>query len=376
MADLIRSRSRRAGRRAGLPGALAVVGLIALLGPGTRTGAVAEPPGSPAEPLEQSGSETTETTATVPAPEPPTISYEVDRAPDEADDDVPPWYRAPVTFTFTCDDADSSVAICPIPAIFMADGRELVTAVAALDTEGHSTIAITPPINLDQTAPVVQLIGPADESVLPEPPLMTCEASDELSGVVRTCTVGGAAPLGGGRYTVTAEARDRAGNVTRSTLGYRLEPAPADGPIAVLENSGSAPITGVFLGFDINATDGSTTTDRTLTAPARPARPDHLGTFVIPAVGEVGSAGPLAPGGFACSAPLDPLVAGSRLVSDIVESNGVGFGGTLTALAGPIEVGAVVEFSGPIGDSGAVLAGRLTFVAAADSPCATVAGEE
>lgn len=350
---LTRSVGPRAAMAVVLAGTLGVT-VLAVAGPGT--GATPDPADGAA--------------VDEPAPVAPTITYVVDRPPDEADDDLPPWYRAPVTFRFTCADADSVVAICPIPATFTEDGRGLVTAVAALDAEGHSTIAITPPINLDQTPPDVMLVGVADGAVLPAHPTVTCEASDALSGVLRACAVGGAAPLGGGWYSVTVEARDRAGNVARSTARYQLEPAPPDGLVAVVQSTGSAPITEVFLGFDVSPADGVRELDRSLTAPARPARPDHLGTFVVPGVGEVGGATPLAEDQLACSAPLDPLVTGTVLVADFVASNGTGFGGELTAAAtGPIEAGTFIPFSGEIGDLGAVIAGSVSFVAAADSPC-------
>ena len=252
---LTRSVGPRAAMAVVLAGTLGVT-VLAVAGPGT--GAMPDPADGAA--------------VDEPAPVAPTITYVVDRPPDEADDDLPPWYRAPVTFRFTCADADSVVAICPIPATFTEDGRGLVTAVAALDAEGHSTITITPPINLDQTPPDVMLVGVADGAVLPAHPTVTCEASDALSGVLRACAVGGAAPLGGGWYSVTVEAHDRAGNVARSTARYQLEPAPPDGLVAVVQSTGSAPITEVFLGFDVSPppTASANSTGRSPRPPVRP----------------------------------------------------------------------------------------------------------
>jgi alpha-tubulin suppressor-like RCC1 family protein len=153
---------------------------------------------------------------------PPTVSAEPDTSPNPAG-----WYNTDVQVTFTCADTLSGIATCPEAQTLSGEGRAISSsAQIATDLAGNASQEsgiIT--ANIDRTAPHVSLIGgPATGAsyyfgAVAAPP--TCSVSDPLSGVDGGCTVSGYS-TSVGSHTVTATARDYAGNQNTTSVTYAV----------------------------------------------------------------------------------------------------------------------------------------------------------
>ena len=83
---------------------------------------------------------------------------EIVAAPDRQANDVG-WWNGPVTFTFSCSDAESGVASCPAPVTVDAEGAAQSFTVTAFDNAGNEGTLVVSGINVDFTAPTVEFIG-------------------------------------------------------------------------------------------------------------------------------------------------------------------------------------------------------------------------
>jgi hypothetical protein len=131
------------------------------------------------------------------------------------------WYRGTVSVTWTATDARSGIdpekAPSLVPVSVLGTGSsKVVTGPDICDLAGNCAPA-TATLNVDQTAPIVTLVGPQSGAVytsLAAVPAATCTASDVGSGINGTCTVNKAFTQSGTTqtWTITATATDKAGN--------------------------------------------------------------------------------------------------------------------------------------------------------------------
>ncbi len=128
------------------------------------------------------------------------------------------WYQGKVTVHFTCVDRLSDVATCSDDVVLTDDGTNLSVAGTAADKAGNTASATLSGINIDTVKPVVQVGGVATGAVYirGSVPHATCTATDDRSGIDGECTlaVSGASASGTGQITVTASAKDKAGNLS------------------------------------------------------------------------------------------------------------------------------------------------------------------
>jgi len=146
------------------------------------------------------------------------------------------WNNGTVTVTFTCRDAASGVALCPAPVIVTGDGAGQVISGRALDVAGNqSTASVT--LNIDKTAPIVQITIPADGSSVNSRRVRVSGSVNDANALASITVNGTAVPLTGntfstelqldeGPQTITVEALDLAGNRGVKTVGFRVAIPP------------------------------------------------------------------------------------------------------------------------------------------------------
>lgn len=161
-----------------------------------------------------------------------TASLTADRPPDHAG-----WYSAPVTMTASSPNAPvelsatgaqtqpATVGPSPRALSITVDGTSTVTAVpVSSDLRGDPTTAV---VNLDQTAPTVQIDVPvADARYTSDAvPAAAFSCADSTSGSAScTGTVGSGAALDSsvGDHTLSVIATDNAGNTFTRTVAYHV----------------------------------------------------------------------------------------------------------------------------------------------------------
>src|SRR5215213_7088347 len=164
------------------------------------------------------------------------------------------WNNENVTVSYSCSDATSGMASCGPNQTLSNEGAGQSSTGTAVDKAGNSDTATVSGINIDKTEPTVALVGgPADGGSydfgsVPNAP--TCTASDALSGLDGTCSVGGYSSAVGS-HTVTATATDKAGNdatVTRSysVAAYKLsgfyQPIDMNDTVNTVKNGSAVPV--------------------------------------------------------------------------------------------------------------------------------------
>jgi probable HAF family extracellular repeat protein len=181
---------------------------------------------------------------------PPTINAAATSSPNAAG-----WYKTDVVVAFGCADGLSGISTCPPNQTLTAEGTAVPSsAETALDTAGNTSApsnVVT--VKIDKTLPVVSLTGgPANGSshyfgAVPSAP--TCTASDALSGL-DTCVISGFSTAVGA-HTVTATAKDKAGNQKTASATYTVQPwtlagfyQPVDmgGVLNTVKNGSTVPI--------------------------------------------------------------------------------------------------------------------------------------
>jgi hypothetical protein len=180
------------------------------------------------------GSATATVTVTVQDdPTPPVMTAAVDPAPNANG-----WNDTDVTVTFSCEDGESGIESCPDPVTVTTEGLDQTITVEAFDRAGNTaTVSVT--VSLDKTSPSVSLSGPSTGR-RGQTLAVSAPGSDNLAleaVVVSVDGVDGAtlnsAPFQtnvtipsnaavGSFVTVTALARDRAGN-TSSAAPFSIE---------------------------------------------------------------------------------------------------------------------------------------------------------
>lgn len=143
----------------------------------------------------------------------PTISGSADRAANAAG-----WYNSDITVSFAADDALSGVAGYTAPKT-LGEGANQSVAGTATDKAGNSPEATVSGINIDETAPAVNVV---DGGTYTLNQVVTWTAFDALSGlatpasgIIDTSTVG--------TKQQTIKATDNAGNTTERTISYTVK---------------------------------------------------------------------------------------------------------------------------------------------------------
>jgi hypothetical protein len=140
------------------------------------------------------------------------------------------WYRSDVIVHFTCRTATGSAIPtgCPADQTLSAEGSSVSSSSTATVTDAAgitSRPANIITVKIDKTKPTVSLVGgPADGSSHyfgSVPPAPTCTASDALSGL-NGCALSDFITTVGGPHTVTATARDQAGNENSASKTYTV----------------------------------------------------------------------------------------------------------------------------------------------------------
>ena len=162
------------------------------------------------------------------------VAYERDRTPPTVTWGVPSpaanasgWYNSPVDFPFTASDSGSGVAssLPESPLHFTVEGANQTQQVTLTDRLGNTGTVISPPLNIDLSAPTSSVVvsGPqANGWYRPGAAQISLSATDSLSGVKNTFySINGGATFPyvtpfslfpDGTFTVNFWSTDRAGN--------------------------------------------------------------------------------------------------------------------------------------------------------------------
>ncbi len=135
------------------------------------------------------------------------------------------WNNTDVTVSFECDDSGSGIAGCSGPTTLSTDGAGQSVTGTAADNAGNTAEATVGGINIDKTAPAILFGGNAGTYTLDENVVITCTATDGLSGIdTADCPEvdSPAATLGVGTHTLNATATDRAGNTTTQSTTFEI----------------------------------------------------------------------------------------------------------------------------------------------------------
>jgi hypothetical protein len=145
------------------------------------------------------------------------------------------WNNGSVTVSYSCNDPTSGVTSCGPNATLSSEGANQSSTGNATDEAGNTASTTVSGINIDKTAPTAIAFqggslndgGSYDFNSVPSGPT-GCSADGAISGLDGSCTVGGYG-TGVGPHTVTATAKDKAGNTSTKTLSYTVKAANAYG---------------------------------------------------------------------------------------------------------------------------------------------------
>jgi hypothetical protein len=179
------------------------------------------------------------------------------------------------TVSFTCNDATSGIASCPIPYTFV-EGENLSKSGTAYDNAGNSASAGVTDIDVDLTAPSITITSPANSGSydLNEPVASDYSCSDTTSGVASCSgTVANGVNIDTGsvgpkNFTVTAT--DIAGNTTNTSASYSVLYRTGDMCLGSPEHQILQPINN----------DGSSVFKQKSTVPAKFRVCDYYGTSI------------------------------------------------------------------------------------------------
>ena len=134
------------------------------------------------------------------------------------------WNNSTVTVAFTCSDAGSGIATCPVPVQVTADGANQAISGTATDKAGNTATA-TVSINLDKTPPsitaaITPLPNAAGWNNGAATVSFTC--SDSVSGVL-LCPAPVQVTAEGAGQTVSGTAQDKAGNSSTVSASVNVD---------------------------------------------------------------------------------------------------------------------------------------------------------
>ena len=101
----------------------------------------------------------------------------------------------------------------------------------ATDNAGNSTSVTVSGIKIDKTKPVITYTGNAGAYTVDQTVVITCHATDALSGLASDTCTGVNAPaytLASGSHTLTATATDIAGNAANGSTTFTIGTTPSD----------------------------------------------------------------------------------------------------------------------------------------------------
>jgi adhesin/invasin len=136
------------------------------------------------------------------------------------------WYRTAVTVTFGCADGTGALVApgCPTPVTLSASKQnQMVTETIYARDGGTATVQVNG-INIDRIKPTVTVTGATNGHSYPTPRKLTCNASDQLSGIA-SCKIATHKGTSHGVTTVsyTATATDKAGNTATTKGAYKIK---------------------------------------------------------------------------------------------------------------------------------------------------------
>jgi Glucodextranase, domain B/Carboxypeptidase regulatory-like domain len=155
--------------------------------------------------------------------QPPSITAVITPPPNAAG-----WNKTNVTVSYQCADAVSGIAFCPPALTVTQEGAGQVYSATAADNAGNVATA-TVTLNIDKTPPVVVLTSPPGDQATNASSLAVGGSATDANPIVAVLIDGvtvataqgsfsGTVTLQEGLNTVTATARDIAGNVSSAVL--------------------------------------------------------------------------------------------------------------------------------------------------------------
>lgn len=146
------------------------------------------------------------------------------------------WNNGDVIVSIACSDTLSGVVSCQGSQILQNEGAGQSVTGTSTDLAGNSTSTTVGGINIDRTAPAITISGNAGTYTVDQTILITCQASDALSGIASTtCPEVASGPatnyVGTSATTITTRtttASDTAGNSTSASTVFSVT-VTADG---------------------------------------------------------------------------------------------------------------------------------------------------
>jgi hypothetical protein len=159
---------------------------------------------------------------------PPTINASATTS-DGATYSAGTWTNRNVTVHYACADGLSGIATCGPDQVLSLEGTSTSSGVAE-DVAGNLASASFGPIRIDKTPPTILFVGNLGRYDVDQTILITCVASDALSGIAATSCppvasgpatqfVGPTSPT---TTTLTATASDNAGNATSANTSFTV----------------------------------------------------------------------------------------------------------------------------------------------------------
>jgi hypothetical protein len=140
------------------------------------------------------------------------------------------WNNTDVTVSFSCDDATSGVASCPASHTLSGEGANQSWSDTAYDNAGNSASAGVSGINIDKTAPSLNVSGAASgtfdictDGIPSRPSFSPFDGLSGLDGSEGDSWTPSSVASGVGTYTYTAHAQDKAGNPSSETRTYTVQ---------------------------------------------------------------------------------------------------------------------------------------------------------
>ncbi|MCU1371630.1 MAG: regulator of chromosome condensation [Ilumatobacteraceae bacterium] len=143
------------------------------------------------------------------------------------------WYRAPVSMTWTCNDARSGISegVCPTASTTVGEGPAVSVSASVHDKAGNQASATSQAVRIDMTRPSTGVASPPTWSNTDVS--LTLAASDAMSGVAKTEYSVDDGPVqtgihpvvrGQGHHTVSYWSTDAAGNEeTHASIGVNID---------------------------------------------------------------------------------------------------------------------------------------------------------
>jgi hypothetical protein len=140
------------------------------------------------------------------------------------------WNNGDVTVSFLCDDATSGIASCPTNHVISGEGANQSWSDTAYDNAGNSASAGVSGINIDKTAPSLNVSGAASgtfdictNGIPSRPSFSPFDGLSGLDGSEGDSWTPSSVASGVGSYTYSAHAQDKAGNPNSETRIYVVQ---------------------------------------------------------------------------------------------------------------------------------------------------------